>query len=157
MDGKLFPTNEGTPQGGVVSPLLALVALHGLETAIRSCVNQGRAQRALAVVVYADDFVVLHPSLDVILKCKQAAESWLKEMSLELKPSKTRISHTLTPHDGNVGFDFLGFNLRQHPVGKHQSGCNGSGRKLGFKTIIKPSKQKIATHLENHRKHYQES
>jgi RNA-directed DNA polymerase len=134
MDGQLFPTPEGTPQGGVVSPLLALIALQGLETAIRSCVNQGRAQRALAVVFYADDFVVLHPSLEVILKCKRAAEDWLKEMSLELKPSKTRISHTLTPHDGNVGFDFLGFNIRQHPVGKHQSGCNGNGSKLGFKT-----------------------
>ena len=148
MDGKLFPTEEGTPQGGVISPLLALIALHGLETAIRRCVNQGRAQRALAVVFYADDFVVLHASLDVILKCRRTAEIWLKEMSLELKPSKTRISHTLTPHEGSVGFDFLGFNVRQHPVGKHQSGYNGSGKKLGFKTIIKPSKQKIATHLK---------
>ena len=148
MDGKLFPTHEGTPQGGVVSPLLALIALQGLETAMRRCVNPGRAQRALAVVVYADDFVVLHPLLAVILKCKQAAEDWLKEMSLELKPSKTRIAHTRIPHDGHVGFDFLGFNIRQHSVGKHQSGCNGSGSKLGFKTIIKPSKKKIATHLE---------
>jgi RNA-directed DNA polymerase len=148
MDGQLFPTNQGTPQGGVVSPLLALIALHGLETAIKSCVNQGRPQRTLAVVVYADDFVVLHPSLEVIQKCRQAAENWLNEMSLELKPSKTRISHTLTPHEGNVGFDFLGFNIRQHPVGKHQSGCNGAGQKLGFKTIIKPSKKKIALHVE---------
>jgi RNA-directed DNA polymerase len=148
MDGKLFPTDEGTPQGGVISPLLALIALQGLETAIRGCVNQGRAQRTLTVVLYADDFVVLHPSLDVILKCKQTAEDWLKQMSLELKPSKTRISHTLTPHDGNVGFNFLGFNVRQHPVGKHQSGCNGSGAKLGFKTIIQPSKEKTATHCE---------
>ena len=148
MDGKLFPTNEGTPQGGVVSPLLALIALHGLETAIRSCVNQGRAQHSLGVVFYADDFVVLHPSLEVILQCKQAAENWLNEMSLELKPSKTRISHTITPYEGNVGFDFLGFNIRQHPVGPHQSGRNGVGQKLGFKTIIKPSKKKIALHVK---------
>jgi len=70
-------------------------------------------------------------------------------MSLELKPSKTRISHTLTPYEGNVGFDFLGFNIRQHPVGKHQSGRNGAGQKLGFKTIIKPSKKKISRHLES--------
>lgn len=148
MDGQLFPTKEGTPQGGVCSPLLALIALYGLETAIRSCLSQGRPQRALTVAIYADDFVVLHPSLEVILQCKQAAETWLNEMSLELKPSKTRISHTLTPHDGNVGFDFLGFNIRQHAVGKHQSGCNGAGQKLGFKTIIKPSKKKIALHVE---------
>jgi RNA-directed DNA polymerase len=149
MNGKLFPTNEGTPQGGVVSPLLALIALYGLETAIRSCVSQGRAQRTLTVVFYADDFVVLHPSLDVILQCKQAAENWLNEMSLELKPSKTRISHTLMAYEENVGFDFLGFNIRQHPVGKNQSGCNGAGQKLGFKTIIKPSKKKIALHIES--------
>jgi len=150
MDGKLFPTNEGTPQGGVVSPLLALIALHGLETAIRGCVSRGKeAQRKLNVCFYADDFVVLHKSLDVILKCKLAAEQWLKEMSLELKPSKTLISHTLIPYEGNVGFDFLGFNIRQYPVGKHQSGCNTNGQKLGFKTIIKPSKKKIALHIES--------
>ena len=149
MDGRLFPTNEGTPQGGVASPILALIALHGLETAIRSCVSQGRAQRALSVVLYADDFVVIHPSLDVILKCRSAAEEWLKEMSLELKPSKTHISHTLIPYEGNVGFDFLGFNVRQYPVGKHQSGRNGQGEKLGFKTIIKPSKKAIVQHIES--------
>jgi RNA-directed DNA polymerase len=153
MDGKLFPTNEGTPQGGVVSPLLALIALYGLETAIRGCINQGRnTQRELSVVFYADDFVVLHKSLDVIHKCKLAAQEWLKEMSLELNPSKTRISHTLNPYEGNVGFDFLGFNIRQYPVGKHQSGCNTNGEKLGFKTIIKPSKSKIALHIESIRK-----
>lgn len=149
MDGKLFPTNEGTPQGGVASPLLALIALHGLETAIRGCISQSNAQRALSVVIYADDFVVIHPSLDVILQCKLATEDWLKGMSLELKPSKTRISHTLIPYEGNIGFDFLGFNIRQHPVGKHQSGCNSQGEKLGFKTIIKPSKKKVALHIES--------
>ena len=153
MDGKLFPTNEGTPQGGVASPLLALIALYGLETAIRGCISQGKdAQKELNVVFYADDFVVLHKSLDVILKCKLAAEQWLKEMSLELNPSKTRISHTLNPYEGNVGFDFLGFNIRQYPAGKHQSGCNTHGEKLGFKTIIKPSKSKIALHVESIRK-----
>ena len=150
MDGKLFPTNEGTPQGGVASPLLALIALHGLETAIRGCVSQGKeTQRELNVVFYADDFVVLHKSIDVILKCKLAAEEWLKEMSLELKPSKTRVSHTLILYEGNIGFDFLGFNIRQHLVGKHQSGCNTNGKRLGFKTIIKPSKKKIALHVES--------
>jgi RNA-directed DNA polymerase len=150
ISGKLFPTNEGTPQGGGVSPLLALIALNGLETAIRSCVSQGRGtQKELCVCFYADDFVILHKSLDVVIKCKIAAEEWLKEMSLELKPSKTRISHTLTPYEGSVGFDFLGFNIRQHPVGKHQSGCNSQGEKLGFKTIIKPSRKKIDLHIKS--------
>lgn len=148
LDGKLFPTQEGVPQGGTVSPLLALVALYGLETAVRGCISQSqKAQQALCVSVYADDFVILHQSRDVILRCKSVVEDWLKGMSLELKPSKTRISHTLTPYEGNVGFDFLGFNIRQYPVGKHQSGGNRYGTKLGFKTIIKPSQNKVAQHI----------
>ena len=149
MDGQLFPTPEGTPQGGVISPILALIALQGLETAVRKCVNPGGdAQKELSVVFYADDFVILHPSLLVIEQCKLAAKEWLQEMSLELNSSKTRISHTLNPHEGNVGFDFLGFQLRQYPVGKHHAGRTTHGERLGFKTIIKPSKSKIAAHIE---------
>ena len=149
LDGQLFPTHEGVPQGGTVSPLLALVALHGLETAARGCIHPSKlAQHELCVCVYADDFVILHKSLEVVLQCKSVVEDWLQEMSLQLKPSKTRISHTLIPYEGNVGFDFLGFNIRQHPVGKHQSGCNARGQKLGFKTIIKPSKRKVASHIQ---------
>jgi RNA-directed DNA polymerase len=149
MDGMLFPTKEGTPQGGVISPTLALIALHGFETAIRGCINQSKeAQEQLTVVLYADDFVVLHQSLDVIHKCKSAAIKWLSEMSLELNPNKTRISHTLNLYEGNVGFDFLGFNIRQYPVNKNQSGRNTYGKLLGFKTLIKPSKSKIALHVE---------
>lgn len=148
LDGQLFPTTEGVPQGGTLSPLLALVALHGLETAARGCIRQRQnLQQELCVCVYADDFVILHKSLAVVLRCKAAVEAWLQEMSLELKPSKTRISHTLKPYEGNVGFDFLGFNIRQYPVGKHQSGCK-SGQKLGFKTLIKPSKAKVALHTQ---------
>jgi len=148
LDGQLFPTTEGVPQGGTLSPLLALVALHGLETVARGCIRQRQyLQRELCVCVYADDFVILHKSLEVVLRCKAAVEDWLQEMSLELKPSKTRISHTLIPYEGNVGFDFLGFNIRQYPVGKHQSGCK-NGQKLGFKTLIKPSKVKVALHTQ---------
>jgi RNA-directed DNA polymerase len=150
LDGKLFPTEAGSPQGGVISPLLALVALQGLETAIRSCVKPGRnAQRELTVVFYADDFVVLHKSLDVVLKAKSVVEEWLSGISLELKPSKTRISHTLNPYEENVGFSFLGFTIRQVPVGKHQSGSNSQGKRLGFKTIITPSKEKVKRHMES--------
>lgn len=148
-DGQLFSTQEGTPQGGVISPLLALIALCGLETAIRGCIRQDKiSQNELCISFYADDFVVLHKSLEVVLRCKSVAEDWLKGMSLELKPSKTRISHTLTMHENNIGFDFLGFNIRQYPVGKHQSGCSSNGKKLGFKTIIKPSKGRIAIHIQ---------
>lgn len=69
-------------------------------------------------------------------------------MGLELKPSKTRLAHTLQEYEGmNPGFDFLGFNIRQIPVGKYQSGKN-NGRLLGFKTIITPSKEKQKVHYD---------
>lgn len=148
LEGRLFPTTEGVPQGGTLSPLLALVALHGLETAIGERVHTGGSTIAIRACFYADDFVVLHPSLAVILQCKSVVEDWLRDMSLELKPSKTRISHTLTPYEGNVGFDFLGFNIRQYPAGKHQSGQTRYGQKLGFKTLIKPSKSKVELHIQ---------
>jgi RNA-directed DNA polymerase len=128
---------------------LALIALHGLETAMRKCIHHGETkQKELSVIFYADDFVVLHKSLDVIQKCKLAAQEWLRGMSLELNPNKTRISHTLNPYEGKVGFDFLGFNIRQYPVEKHHSGRNTRGNLLGFKTLIKPSKSKVAIHVE---------
>lgn len=153
MDGpELFPTPEGTPQGGVISPLLANIALHGLEEAvtaafpasIRGITWQPR------VIRYADDFVVLHHDLATIERVREVIEAWLAELGLELKPSKTRITHTLHRHQGNVGFDFLGFHVRQFPVGKMHTGkvANGSGAiLLGFKTIITPSKDALARHL----------
>ena len=60
------------------------------------------------VVRYADDFVILHHDLAVIERCQQIATEWLAGLGLELKPSKTRITHTLREHAGNLGFDFLG-------------------------------------------------
>ncbi|WP_333050352.1 MULTISPECIES: group II intron maturase-specific domain-containing protein [unclassified Microcoleus] len=69
-------------------------------------------------------------------------------MGLELKPSKTRLAHTLEEYEGNTpGFNFLGFNIRQFPVGKHHSGKN-NGKLLGFKTIITPSQEKQKIHYE---------
>ena len=155
MDGReLFPTTEGTPQGGVISPLLANVALHGLETAIRAAFpgnSHGRAPWKPLVVRYADDFVILHEDLAVIERAKQVASDWLAGMGLELKPSKTRIGHTLHRYDGQRGFDFLGFAVRQFPVGKTHSGKiadrSGAVRPLGFKTIIAPSNTALNTHL----------
>ncbi|WP_034935833.1 group II intron reverse transcriptase/maturase [Gloeocapsa sp. PCC 73106] len=149
----LYPTNEGTPQGGVVSPLLANIALHGMEQEIKKYARtwKGRKddnEKSVSLIRYADDFVILHESLPVVLKCKEIIENWLKDIGLELKPSKTRISHTLIEHEGNIGFDFLGFTIRQFPAGKYQSGKNTNGKKLGFKTIIKPSKQRIKKHIK---------
>jgi RNA-directed DNA polymerase len=107
------------------------------------------------VIRYADDFVVISPQLKVIQQCQIDIEDWLKPIGLELKPSKTRICHTLREIEVNgkmvkPGFDFLGWNFRQYPVGKHHSGKTGSQnpKLLGFKTLIKPSKKSIKTHAD---------
>jgi len=113
--GTLFPTEEGTPQGGVISPLLANIALHGLETIL---VDSFPAKIKLdgkwhlwkpQVIRYADDFVILHPNRQALEKCIEIASSWLAELDLELKPSKTRVTHTLNKIESNSepGFDFL--------------------------------------------------
>jgi RNA-directed DNA polymerase len=154
MDGQeLFPTKEGTPQGGPLSPLLANIALHGLETAICSAfprdkyVNGKRIRWKPQVIRYADDFVVVHHDIEAIKEVQSIATQWLRELGLELKPSKTRITHTLHSHEGNVGFDLLGWTVRQYPVGKTHSG-KVNGQLLGFKTIITPSKAAQAEHQQ---------
>jgi len=146
-DGELFPTTEGAPQGGVLSPLLANVALHGLATAIESAFQgfkrlppDGRLTRwKPGVVRYADDFVVLHRDREAIERVQEIAAEWLKGMGLELKPSKTRITHTLESVDGSVGFDFLGFHFRQFRRGKARCSRSTRGVPVGFTTSIRPS------------------
>jgi RNA-directed DNA polymerase len=69
-------------------------------------------------------------------------------MGLELKPSKTRIVHSLWEYEGNrPGFDFLGTNIRQYPVGKTHSGRNSNGKPLGFVVLTKPSKDACKRHI----------
>jgi RNA-directed DNA polymerase len=149
MDGsQLFPTDEGTMQGGTISPLLANIALHGLETSIVRSYPRGKGRNPPIVVRYADDFVVLHADQQVIEHCTEVARMWLKPIGLELKASKTRLAHTLQGVDGKAGFDFLGFNIRQFLVGRYKSGRDSRGNLLGFKTLIKPSLKAIAKHVE---------
>ncbi|MEH2041446.1 group II intron reverse transcriptase/maturase [Nostoc sp.] len=156
MDGgQLFPTSEGTPQGGVISPLLANIALHGMEERINKAFpemsqtmretwyhKKGTKFRSPQVIRYADDFVILHKDITVVQRCREIISEWLIDMGLELKPSKTRLTHTLNEHGSEKpGFNFLGFNVRQWKVSKYDS-------KQGFKTIITPSKEKQKIHYD---------
>lgn len=155
MDGnKLFPTDDGTPQGGVISPLLANIALHGMENRIKQYAETLKGNKskvnnrlALSLIRYADDFVIIHEDLNVVKKCQEIIANWLHDMGLELKPSKTRLTHTLIEIDGNVGFEFLGFHVQQHKVGNYRCANNTHGTPLGFNTLITPSKAKVKTHL----------
>jgi RNA-directed DNA polymerase len=133
--GEWFPTEEGTPQGGPLSPLLANIALHGLEERLKRAFP--RQKTSPAVIRSADELVVLHPDRQTVEQCQALISEELKGMGLELKPSKTRIVHTRHADRGAVGFDFLGYHIRQYPV---------RTTRLGFKTIIKPSSQSVHRH-----------
>ena len=123
--GKGFaPTEEGTPQGGVISPVLLNVALHGLEEAagagyIPFGKLAGDTKAGSPVLIrYADDMVALCHSQQQAAQVKAQLAAWLAPRGLAFNEDKTRIAHL------SEGFDFLGFNVRRY-----------NNRKL----LIKPS------------------
>lgn len=110
-EGLLFETQAGTPQGGVISPVIANMALDGLEAAVHASVPHWRARREakLNVIRYADDFVVTGASKDVLeSQVLPAIRRFLADRGLELSEEKTRITHITD------GFDFLGQNVRKY-------------------------------------------
>ncbi len=105
-----FPTTSGTPQGGIISPVLSNMALDGLQHALDGLFRTVREARAAKVnfVRYADDFIVTASSKEFLEdKVKPLIQEFLKQRGLELSPAKTLITHVTN------GFDFLGWNVRQ--------------------------------------------
>jgi len=152
LDNNVFTeTTSGTPQGGVASPLLANIALHGLEEFIRSHFptrtrrNSEHPGQQLhwqpQVIRYADDLVILHRDRTVIEQCRHLTQTWLQGIGLELSEQKTRIAHTLEKVAGEAGFNFLGFQVRQYRASKYNT---AQGR--GFKTLIRPSHEAMKRH-----------
>ena len=137
-NGEISASEAGTPQGGIVSPLLANIALHGLETVIMAAFPK---RHRPAIIRFADDFVILCEDVSILQASRNLAEKWFAETGLTLKPNKTFITHTLYVYEGRTGFDFLGFTVRQFVVGKHHS-------KRGYKVVIKPSVKAQRRHLE---------
>ncbi|MDO8888661.1 MAG: group II intron reverse transcriptase/maturase [Hydrogenophaga sp.] len=107
-------TEEGTPQGGIISPLLANLALDGLETKLRRFLTDsmgvaGLKKAKVNLVRYADDFVVTGESKELLeTVVKPWVEAFLRERGLQLHTGKTRIVHI------DDGFDFLGWNFRKY-------------------------------------------
>lgn len=128
--GVLFPTEAGTPQGGIASPVLANLALDGLEDAVRSALGPTKNARQPAkahVVRYADDFIVTGATRELLeQRVKPAVEKFLAARGLQLAPEKTSITHI------TQGFDFLGQNVR----------------KYGNKLLIKPARKSVQALLE---------
>lgn len=154
MEGIIFQKSKaGVPQGGVISPLLANIALHGLEYETKAALKMdlfnykkqmyGKAahmhsQNSITIIRFADDFVILHESREIIEKAKKHVVNWLKQMRLTLNENKTKIVHTLKSIDGcEVGFNFLGFWVRQY---------YNRSIKRGYVTLIKPSRDSQKRH-----------
>ncbi|MGW0993554.1 group II intron reverse transcriptase/maturase [Streptomyces sp. NPDC002523] len=112
-NGLLTPTEEGSPQGGVISPLLMNVALHGLEEAagvryLTTGRSAGETVRGAPVLVrYADDMVACCHSRQQAEQVKAQLAKWLAPRGLTFNEEKTRIVRL------SEGFDFLGFTLRR--------------------------------------------
>ena len=112
--GTLFATDAGTPQGGIISPVLANLTLDGLEAVVHACVDPTARARArnsnkIHVVRYADDFMVTGISKEVLAnQVRPAVVQFLAVRGLELSEEKTRITHI------SKGFDFLSQNVRKY-------------------------------------------
>jgi RNA-directed DNA polymerase len=134
---KLFPTNAGTPQGGIISPVLANMTLDGLEALLRNkwgTNKKGNPERNIAamhqvhLIRYADDFIITGKTKELLEdEVKPIVDTFLKERGLTLSEEKTRVTHI------GKGFDFLGWNFR----------------KYDGKLLIKPSKKNVKAFLKN--------
>lgn len=123
-------TDAGTPQGGIVSPLLANIALHGMEEelGVRYYIDRGYhklARNSVGVVKYADDFVIVCKTREEADNMYKKLRPYLDKRGLALANDKTKVTHI------SEGFDFLGFNLRQYKTSN------------GMRLLIKPSKASV--------------
>ena len=131
---KFYVTEAGTPQGGIISPLLANIALHGMEKALNIKYKKYKRSNGFytyknvskyVVVRFADDFVVLCKTKEDAEEVPKLLENYLNNRGLNLSPEKTHVTHL------DDGFDFLGINFRSYKT------------KDGVKVLIKPSKDSI--------------
>jgi len=112
----LYPTHDGTPQGGIISPTLANLTLDGMAAMLRKkywinrvgTVDRQYNHQKVNITVYADDFVITAKSKEVLEDIKAMIEVFLEKRGLELSKEKTVITHICK------GFDFLGWNFRKY-------------------------------------------
>ena len=130
FENELFPTDDGTPQGGVISPILANMALDGMQKMLSDKFHINRLGKVdfrfknahkVNLVRYADDFIVTAATKEIAQEAKELIRVFLKTRGLELSEEKTTITHI------NEGFDMLGWTFR----------------KWDGKLIVKPSKKSI--------------
>jgi RNA-directed DNA polymerase len=130
--------NKGTPQGGIISPLLANVTLNGMEDVVK-----GRLIR------YADDFIVLDRDDQTIEQDYNSLVDYFRPMGLSFNDGKTSFGHTMDYYQGRPpGFDFLGFHYRNYHVSKHSGVKNTRGKNQDFITVCRPSNKSVRKHKQ---------
>lgn len=154
MQNEMVFPEKNTLQGGILSPLLANIALNGIEEYLSDWVaeipafspgghriSKPNLRKRLLYVRYADDFVVLHPEKEIIESAKVLIGKFIKPIGLELHPDKTSITHTYRKIDNqNPGFKFLGFWIRNYHVGLTKRGKRGKE----YRTFIRPHPRNIS-------------
>jgi RNA-directed DNA polymerase len=148
VDNRVFKdTPEGVPQGSSISPLLANIALHGMESDLgvtyRKQTNNAEVVYTVSsshtLVRYADDFVILCRSREEAESMYAKLQPYLLKRGLELAEDKTRVTHI------TAGFDFLGFNIRKYKVNETK-----------YKLLIKPSNESVRKAREKIREVFQQ-
>ncbi|WP_238919215.1 group II intron reverse transcriptase/maturase [Clostridium sp. YIM B02555] len=131
IDNEVFnETITGTPQGGIISPLLANIALHGMEEELgvrykKSTQGYYLDSNSIGIVKYADDFVILCKTKEEAKSMYDRLKPYLEKRGLALADEKTKVTHI------SDGFDFLSFNVRQYKTIR------------GMVLLIKPSKDSV--------------
>lgn len=132
----------GTPQGGVISPLLCNVALHGMESELLSHFPRD----GVKIIRYADDFMITGARLVDIIRAKWIVTDFLKKVNLQLSEEKTRIGHSqnsINLGQGTIppGFDFLGYHFRNYKRSIHRGVKTTRGKKMLFQQASMPSRK----------------
>jgi len=162
FEGFTEPNLAGTPQVGPISPLLANIALHGLEEHVSNCLatwsKRGELPKGAVpsngiTVRYADDFVILYPHLEILEKVIVEVEKFLVPLGLKISKQKSSIRHTLLKHnDQDAGFTFLGFYFshKKCGIGKTAWVANKVERKpLKYYLSQTPDKVRVQKHIDN--------
>lgn len=139
---QLFETDTGTPQGGIISPLLANIALHGMEKALGIRYHRDgyvRSDCPYVLVRYADDFVVLARTEREALKAKEILREFLSQRGMEFSPEKTNIRNLTVE-----GLDFLGWTFRLYKNSPAKLRIKAFKRAKGdYVALVTPSKKSI--------------
>jgi len=138
--------DSGTPQGGVLSPLLMNIALHGMEDYVTKELGK---KNQIKVIRYEDDFVIFGKTLEDVRKAKELTIEFLKPAGLNLSKTKTLIGHSMEKNPGTsgpIGLDFLSFHFRNIKCSPHRGVKNTKGVTQPLKLTTMLSRKAVADH-----------